>query len=378
MSIDKFPQKEYPRLPLGPDYGIGETLGKGKDNSVFKVSNNIKEIYRGLKKQKSPNQEEQIEKFIRNMKSHGSIKIDTAIKQEDLVLKTNHEQSDDLHNTIARTLYKKRKYELLKLFLADYIPNSHFLVADMSSASDNQSSIKEVTLQKFVPQLQLNQLCVIDILSEQINRNDFKLNSYLSMFDSELKEMNSKIKKEENKIKISSIKDLHNKIKSNNLNKENKSLLTKTFLKIIIENEPELLNQFFIDQPQLAENLIKLMIKIKNMSCLINTVNKFVKSDDAKIDCKLDLGGLSEFADLIDEKTLLEKYFKKDFHFIIDYLHKENFLNTPNILIDPNQMKLYCIDFDQGTWNEQKQKTLEMVYEVAQRYDHSKMIINMV
>ncbi len=378
MSIDKFPQKECPRLPLGPDYGIGETLGSGKDNTVFKISNKIKEIYHGLKNQKSSDQEKQIEKFIRNIKNHGNEKIGNAIKQEDLVVKTNHEQSDDLYNTIARTLYKKRKYELLKFFLADYIPSSHFLVADMSSSSDNRSSIKEVTLQKFVPQLQLNQLCVIDILSEQINRNDFKLNSYLPMFDSELKEINSQIKKEENKIKITSIKDLYNKIKSDDLNKKNKSLLTKTFLRIIVENEPELLNQFFIDQPQLAENLVKLILKIKNMSYLINTVNKFVKSDNAKIDCKLDLGGMSEFADLIDEKTLLEKYFKKDFHFIIDYLPKENFLNTPNILIDPNQMKLYCIDFDQGTWNEQKQKTLEMVYEVAGRYDHSKMIINMV
>jgi len=69
-------------------------------------------------------------------------------KTENLVVKWNHDLKINLDSkdNFQRILYKKRKYEMLKFFLPDFIPDSYFVLGNKQDG--NRLKTKEYTLQK--------------------------------------------------------------------------------------------------------------------------------------------------------------------------------------------------------------------------------------
>ncbi|MCK5461279.1 hypothetical protein KAI58_04815 [Candidatus Gracilibacteria bacterium] len=197
-----------------------------------------------------------------------------------LVVKWNHDPKEPIEKeqSFNRTLYKKKKYEMLKFFLGDFIPESYFVLGNKKDG--NKIKVKEYTIQKRVPKVSIAEL---------------------------------------------------DEDKKNN--------------------------------PILLKNIHLLIRKLGNMHKIINQVNNAVNK--GQIDGKLDLGGLSKFAeDYLNEKPYNSK--------IID----PNFMNSPNLLVNPETMNLYCVDFDKGEWNEEKEATFVLVKAVANQNQKVMDLIN--
>ena len=90
---------------------------------------------------------------------------------------------------------------------------------------------------------------------------------------------------------------------------------------------------------------------------MIQQINNVVE-DIAKIDARLDLGGLSKYVDQHINENI------KNFNWnITNY----NFINSPNLLVDPETMNIYCIDFDRGIWNDEKEAAYTMLISLAKQ-----------
>jgi hypothetical protein len=180
------------------------------------------------------------------------------------VIKISKQKGETLPSNeaiFASTLYKKKKYEILKTFLGDFVPNSHFVVGSKTDGLRPQVVPKSYTVQERVPQYMIS-----DLTSEQ--RND----------------------------------------------------------------------------PRLLRHMYVLLLKLKNMHTAIDKVNDIVGPEADALDGKLDLGGISKYArNEFDSKSF-------DASKVLDELGR-----SPNLLVDPETMNLYCIDFDDGTWSDQKE-----------------------
>jgi hypothetical protein len=78
------------------------------------------------------------------------------------------------------------------------------------------------------------------------------------------------------------------------------------------------------------------------------------------LDGKLDLGGVSDYVLSEELDNGLRHEFTDE-----DVEHIVNTNKSPNLLVDPDTLQLYCIDFDQGQWypgmDEAKQKALDLL-----------------
>ncbi|MDQ5971992.1 MAG: hypothetical protein QG553_151 [Patescibacteria group bacterium] len=114
--------------------------------------------------------------------------------------------------------------------------------------------------------------------------------------------------------------------------------------------------------PRLLHNVRGLFNGLKYMYSVIGEVNSRT-SDGVNLDGKLDLGGISDFV----------KGESVDYKFTDQDAEKTTTTSkTKNILVDPETMDIYCIDFDQGDWMPGMDEAKEMIFEIdAQRQDRA-------
>ncbi len=252
-------QKSKPRTTEMPFRGeLGPRVGSGQDNAVYQL-------------------------LGRHEKPHLRPPLG-------VVLKINHKTAaehrvrfaDDRKAAWSGVLYKKNKYDILKRFLGDYIPNSLFVLGVVNEGRNRRYA--EYTLQEEVPRLSLN-----DLTTDQ--KQD----------------------------------------------------------------------------PRLKSNVVDLMNRLKTMYSVLGEANART-ADGISLDGKLDLGGVSDYvlAEAIDHK-----YDEADAQAIID----SN--SSANLLVDPDTMALYCVDFDQGQWRSGMDEAKAMVFEIADRRDNEKVVKQM-
>lgn len=232
------------KSPFNPDFG--NKVGAGQDN------------------------------FVREFKGDKAAKFVVKIsKQKGL----EHETPE---RAKASTLYKKKKYEILKLFLGDFIPKSHFIVGKKTEGRREPVTVpKSYTVQERVPNIRIADL------------------------------------------------------------PEDKKL------------DPRLLRQMYV-----------LVRKLQNMYLALNEVNDVVSN--TALDGKLDLGGVSKYVE--------NEYNPRDFK-AADIITR--FQKSPNLLIDPETMRLYCVDFDDGTWDDEKEAAKGVLEHIANNSQEVQSIIAM-
>ncbi|HLZ14590.1 MAG TPA: hypothetical protein VKQ34_01210 [Candidatus Saccharimonadales bacterium] len=165
--------------------------------------------------------------------------------------------------------YKKNKYEILRHFLGEHIPESAFIFTEAQQGSGRR--YVEMTLQKELPRISLHQLT-----AEQ--RND----------------------------------------------------------------------------PRLKANMTDLVQRMQYMYRVLGEVNARTASD-INLDAKLDLGGISDF---VRSERLDHVFSEQELETILDS-------NTsPNLLVNPDNMQVYCIDFDQGQWVEGMSDAKRLAFEI--------------
>lgn len=193
------------------------------------------------------------------------VPLKMPLEKKGEVLKWNHEKymiSKEEH--FNRLLYKKKKYEMLRFFLGDFIPKSDFVLGN--KLDGKKLKIKEFIVQSRVPNVKISEL-----------------------------------------------------------SEDQKS------------------------DPRLLYNMHLLIQKLMAMYKIVKQVNNSIGK--GKLDVKLDLGGLSKS---IEEKIKNNEEF--------DFISmNKGFMNSPNLLVDPESMQLSCVDFDVGNWSEEKEATLTLV-----------------
>lgn len=202
------------------------------------------------------------------------------LKNDKSVLKWNHDLKEKEVNSekhFNRLLYKKKKYELLFLFLRDFIPKSDFVLGN--KLDGKKLKIKEYTRQDRVPNIKIASLM-----------NEQKLDS------------------------------------------------------------------------KLLYNIHLLILKLRAMHKIVKQVNNSIK--EGQLDVKLDLGGLSEIASKKEEEDKSN-----------DIINEE-FINSPNLLVDPETMRLSCIDFGSGEWSEAKEATLILLKTLVENDERIKELIS--
>lgn len=197
---------------------------------------------------------------------------DTASRWVVKISKQKGEKEPTADIAFASTLYKKKKYEILKTFLGDFVPDSFFVVGHKTDGIRNPRPVpRSYTVQRQVPDVKLNELT-----PEQ-------------------------------------------------------------------QRDPRLLRQMYV-----------LLLKLRNMHEAIDEVNRIMGADDNPLDGKLDLGGISKYA---QQKSPTEGF---DAAEVV-----REFGASPNLLVDPEEMRLYCIDFDDGTWTPEKEAAKGVLEHVA-------------
>lgn len=101
--------------------------------------------------------------------------------------------------------------------------------------------------------------------------------------------------------------------------------------------------------PRFLQNLHLLIQKLIEMHKILKEVNDSIK--EGKLDLRLDLGGLSKS---------IKELIREDMNFNFISLNKD-FMNSPNLLVDPESMKLSLVDFGAGEWSNEKEATLILV-----------------
>lgn len=204
------------------------------------------------------------------------------------VLKINHARvaehriryADDRKAAESGLKYKKNKYDILKRFLGDFVPDSSFVLGQVREG--NKVRYAEYTVQEEVPRVSLSQL------SEQ-QRND----------------------------------------------------------------------------PKLHDQVANLMNKLKYMYSVLGEVNART-SQGVNLDGKLDLGGVSDHvvAESVDHVF--------DFHDARTIIQENS---SPNLLVNPDTMQLYCIDFDQGQWHPGMDEAKNLAFEIADKREREASVV---
>ena len=234
-------------MPFWPEH-LGPKLGSGQDNVVFRMVGD----------HEKPHLRPPLGKVLKI--NHNTVREH----------RTRH--ADEREAALAGVLYKKHKYEILKLFLGDFVPDSSFVLGRVKEG--NHSRHAEFTVQEEVSRKTLN-----DLTEEQ--KQD----------------------------------------------------------------------------PQLHKQIINLMARLKYMYTVLGEANART-AHGVVLDGKLDLGGVSDY---VRAEDLDHVFADHDAQEIID----RN--DSPNLLVDPANMRLYCVDFDQGQWTEGMQEAQDMVETIVSR-----------
>jgi hypothetical protein len=205
------------------------------------------------------------------------------------VVKVNHNTvkehkvrlADDRDAAMSGILYKKNKYDILKRFLGDFVPDSSFVLGEVMEG--NIKRYGEYTIQDEVPRVTLNKL------TDEQRRS-----------------------------------------------------------------------------PVLVSEVVDLMSRLQYMYKVLGEANARTSSG-VNLDGKLDLGGVS---DHVRAESLDHQFDDEDALAIID----SN--KSPNLLVDPDTLRLYCIDFDQGQWLPGMDEAKALAFEIADRYDAESALVN--
>lgn len=111
------------------------------------------------------------------------------------------------------------------------------------------------------------------------------------------------------------------------------------------------------DDPRLLAHVRDLVTRMQVMYQVLGEVNARM-GHGVGLDAKLDLGGVSDAVRV------------EDFDHSFEDREIRNIINTnssPNLLVDPETMGLYCIDFDQGQWTEGMDAAKAAVFRVAEK-----------
>jgi hypothetical protein len=240
-------QRSKPRsleLPFWPE--IGNIVGSGQDNRVFQLVGHAE-------------------------KPHLRVPVGMVLKINHQTPHINFARHPDEREAAWRGLkYKKNKYELLKLFLGDFVPDTAFVLGKVHEGHSERYA--EYTVQQEVPRISLS-----------------------------------------------------------NLTQEQQ------------------------ENPILISQITELMSRLQYMYDVLGEAN--ARSDhSASLDGALNLGGVST---LVRSEGLDYRFTTDDAKSIIN----EN--SSPNLLIDPATMQLYCIDFGQGQWTDSMDKTKTMVERIV-------------
>lgn len=242
-------QKSKPKsrlMPFGPE--LGPRLGKGQDNTVYQLVHPA-------------------EKPHLRQPTGQVVKINHANANEHRI-----RYADDRQAAMSGILYKKNKYEILKRFLGDFVPDSSFVLGKV--VEGNKERYAEYTVQDEVPRISLSHLTEAQ--------------------------------------------------------KEN---------------------------PVLHSQVVDLMNRLKHMYTVLGEANART-GQGITLDGKLDLGGVS---DRVRAEALDHVFDDHDARAVID----DN--SSPNLLVNPETMQLYCIDFDQGQWYPGMDEAKDLVFEIADR-----------
>lgn len=120
--------------------------------------------------------------------------------------------------------------------------------------------------------------------------------------------------------------------------------------------------------PRLIRQVSDLMNRLKHMYAVLGEVNART-SQGVTLDGKLDLGGVSSHVRAEDIDHIFDA---EDAQKVID----EN--SSPNLLVNPDTLQLYCIDFDQGQWLPGMDEAKEMVFEIADRFDADTPVVGSI
>ena len=109
--------------------------------------------------------------------------------------------------------------------------------------------------------------------------------------------------------------------------------------------------------PRLRANVERLLSKMQIMYKILGETNART-GNNILLDAKLDLGGVS---DLVRTESLDQDISQEAISNII------NNNRSPNILIDPETMNIYCIDFDQGQWVDGMDEAKKLAFNLAEK-----------
>lgn len=107
------------------------------------------------------------------------------------------------------------------------------------------------------------------------------------------------------------------------------------------------------NSPAFLKRLYLLIQKLQAMHRMIAEINEIADAQ-GKIDVRLDLGGLTKFIDNHITQTFGEDYDLEEIG--------PNFMHSPNILVDPETLGIFCIDFGSGVWNDKKDATMKLLF----------------
>jgi len=109
-----------------------------------------------------------------------------------------------------------------------------------------------------------------------------------------------------------------------------------------------------LSDTRLLENLHTLLSRLIFMRKIINRVNESVPKD-AQLDARLDLGPISKLASRVYNPDDLK----------VDTLDLHA-LSSPNLLVDPETMNVYCVDFGRGEWSDEKEASMLLAMNLAE------------
>jgi len=246
MANKSKPKRE--QMPFAPE--LGPRMGSGQDNAVFQL------VW--------PAEKPHLRKPTGRV-----LKINHPIPPEH---KVRH--ADDREAAMRGLQYKKNKYEILKRFLGDFVPQTSFVLGKV--VEGHKERYAEYTVQDEVPRVSLS-----DLSEEQ--RSD----------------------------------------------------------------------------PKLHAQVVELMNRLRHMYSVLGEANART-SQGVSLDGKLDLGGISDHV----KAESIDHIFDDD-----DALKIIESNSSPNLLVDPETLRLYCVDFDQGQWLPGMDDAKAMAFEIADRYD---------
>lgn len=242
-------------MPFAPE--VGERMGSGQDNAVFRL------VWPAEK----PHLREHTGQVVKiNHKNVADHKVRLA---------------DSREAAMSGLLYKKNKYDILKRFLGDFVPDSSFVLGEVMEGRDKRFA--EYTVQDEVPRVSLSDLT-----------EDQRAN------------------------------------------------------------------------PELRTQIVSLMNRLKHMYTVLGEANART-SQGVTLDGKLDLGGVSDY---VRAEALDHDFDEVDAEAIIS----QN--SSPNLLVNPDTLQLYCIDFDQGQWLPGMDEAKVLAFEIADRYDAESVVAN--